>query len=119
MEAPLQLLTLLFFFFFFPFPVSSVSPFVRPPLPPPFLVARPRLVIKFETRPVFRDRRDPRFLRFFFSCATGRGVNNKGIVKSSSGKGVGWEKNVGWNSWLSLKRGKVELINEDRIFVTL
>lgn len=34
-------------------------------------------------------------------------------------RGGGLEKNVGWNSWPSLKRDKVELINEDRIFVTL
>lgn len=33
-------------------------------------------------------------------------------------RGGGLEKNVGWNSWPSLKRDK-ELINEDRIFVTL
>lgn len=37
-------------------------------------------------------------------------------MKSSRERGGGWlEKNVGW---LSLKRDKVELINEDRIFVT-
>lgn len=84
-------------------------------------MTRPRLVIKFETRPVFRDRRDsPRGFCvsfFFFPCATGCGVNNKGFVKRERGGGL--EKNVGWNSWPSLKRDKVELINEDRIFVTL
>lgn len=48
---------------FFSFPgferFSFCSPL--PPLPLPSslsLVARPRLIIKFETRPVFRDRRD-------------------------------------------------------------
>lgn len=39
-----------------------------------------------------------RFLRFFFSCATGCGVNNKGFVKSSRERGGGL---VGEKRWVA------------------